>query len=55
MFADFGPSHEVKDSSGEPPIVNPVDLIEVHQNEGEEAHLVIRVTRDKHDLGKFGY
>lgn len=51
MFADFGPQHDVKDASGEPPIVNPIDLIEVGQNEGEEPHLVIRVTRDKHDLG----
>lgn len=52
MFADFGPSHDIKDASGEPPIVNPIDLIEVQQNEGEDPHLVIRVTRDKHDLGK---
>jgi hypothetical protein len=51
FFSDFGPKHAVTDANGEPPISNPVDSIEVVEGENGEHHLVITVTRTKHDLG----
>jgi ubiquitin-activating enzyme E1 len=50
FFSDFGPSHEITDANGEPPISNPVDNIEVVEEENGSHHLVITVTRTKHDL-----
>jgi ubiquitin-activating enzyme E1 len=50
FFSDFGPSHNITDQNGEPPISNPVDNIEVVEEEGSPAYLVITVTRTKHDL-----
>lgn len=50
FFSDFGPTHVVTDANGEPPISNPVDNIEVVEEDGSH-YLVITVTRTKHDLG----
>lgn len=51
FFSDFGSEHVITDANGEPPISNPVDNIEVVEDNGSH-HLVITVTRTKHDLGK---
>lgn len=53
FFSDFGDAHEITDSNGEPPISNPVENIEVVEEENGSHHLVITVTRTKHDLGIF--